>query len=205
MSWDPPTTPSGLPPAQRSGPAETHLHPSSHPVPPRLQTAGINDTYRGANRPKDPTSLGPLPPSHTQPLQDSNLWNRSAHGLFSSQPLRGPGHAGPSSTPLPDHLLPSISRKRKRTTSLDSAAIGGYGPIPLSSQDVQTEPSTPDLSPEIKFAERKNSAYEIWAFIRPVETAKVVPADQWPDDYRDHLTKRPDAMFIGCKLCTQFG
>lgn len=149
MSWDPPTAPLSIPPAQIN--AENNFH---HCVGPEH------------------------PPSHL-PLQSQS------------------DNAG-------NHSLPSTSRKRKRTTSLDSAAVGGYGPISTSPGE-QTEPSTPDLSPVIKFAERKNSAYDIWPFTRAVETDEIIPADHWPDDYGDFLTKRPDATFVGCKLCTEFG
>ena len=57
----------------------------------------------------------------------------------------------------------------------------------------------------IKFTQRKNTAYDVWAFVRAVETEENMPAEQWPDDYNEYLTKRPDTLLIGCKLCTEFG
>lgn len=207
MSWDPPAALSSIPLAQTSVENQFHHyagseHPSSH-LPLQRQTDVANNISNHTSHPRDLSFLGSLTPSHDQAVQDFNTWNRSAQGGFPLQPL-GPGHAGPSSPPLPDRHLPSTSHKRKRTPSLDSAAVGGYGPMP-GTPDEQTEPSTPDLSPTIKFNERKNSAYEVWVFTRAVETDRVIPPGEWPDDYNDHLTKRPVVPFIGCKFCTQFG
>lgn len=136
----------------------------------------------------------------------------------SPQPLQGPGEAGPPYPPAPDqpasqknkrtapspsHPLPPVTRKRRRTTRTSPATVGGCGPIPASPGG-QTERSTsPD--PTITFPERKNPAYEIWVFIRALETDDVVPTEQWPEDYDNHLINRPDSAFVGCKLCTQFG
>ena len=61
------------------------------------------------------------------------------------------------------------------------------------------------LSSTIKFTEQKNSAYDIWPFVWPVEMEEDVPVDLWPDDYDNHSKKRPDTPLIGCKFCTQFG
>ena len=195
-------------PASPTG-AEHEPHNCSHPERPppqpqfRADTERANDIHHRAEHPWDLSPFGSLPPSHNQ-VQEFNVWNQSAHGRFPPLALRGPGHAGPPSPAPQDPAPPHTSRKRKRTTPLDSATVGGYRPIPGSPDD-RTEPSTPGPISTIEFTGRKNSAYEIWAFARPAETDEMVPADQWPDDYDEHLQKRPDAMFIGCKLCTQFG
>jgi len=187
MSWDPPA-PLSAPPAQMNTESDKAANNVLHP----------------AHYPNGLSFLGPLPPSCDQAIQDFNTWNRSAQGCYPSQPLQGPGNAGPPSPSPLDRPPPPVSRKRKRAIPADSAAVGGYGPIP-GSPDVQTERSTPEPTPAIKFTERKNSAYEIWAFTRAIRTDEVVPAEQWLDDYGDHLTSRPDSTFVGCKFCTQFG
>ena len=106
--------------------------------------------------------------------------------------------AGPSDHP------PPLKRKHKRAASPEPAEVGGYGPIPGSPSE-RTERSTPDPPPAIGYTGRKNTAYNIWMFTRAVETNKEVAANDWPDDYGDHLTKRPGTTFVGCKFCTQFG
>lgn len=167
--------------------------------PLRVQTNDTNQVGHLANLPRDPPVLGSLPHSCDQADQDFNGWDRSTQVHFPPQSLRGPEHTGPSSSSLPDPPLTPISRKRKRTNSVDLAATDGSRPTP-SSPDEQTEPS-----PAIKFAERRNVAYEIWAFVRAAETDEDISAEQWPDDYDVHLTKRPDATFVVCKFCTEFG
>ena len=32
-----------------------------------------------------------------------------------------------------------------------------------------------------------------------------LPPELWPNDYNQHLTERPDAPFVGCEICTEFG
>ena len=208
MSWDPPAIPFSVPPVQMDAENQPHRYvgpddPSSHP-PLQTWTDDSNNIYDHAHCTNNHSFLGLLPPSCSQAVHDFNEWNCSTQGCFPLQSLQAPAQAGPSSLPDPGPPLLSIPQKRKRTTSVDSATAGGCGQVP-GGLDVRTEPSTPEPSPEIKFNERKNSAYEIWAFTRPVNTDEVVPTQQWPDDYNDHLTKRPDATFVGCKLCTQFG
>jgi len=176
-------------------------YPSSHP--PSQANGNINDTYR---HPNDLPFLGQLPQLSDQAVHGFSDWNSSMAGLYPSQLLQGPGQAGPSSLSQGPCLpLPSIPRKCKRTTSPDPAAVGGYGPIPGSPDERTDQESTPDPGPAIKFTERKNSAYDIWAFAWAVKTDENIPTEQWLDDYGNHLTRRPDTMFIGCKFCTQFG
>ncbi|KAF9646288.1 hypothetical protein BDM02DRAFT_3271066, partial [Thelephora ganbajun] len=200
MSWDPPT-PLSTPPARMSGESR---FPHRVGSASRAQTNNANIAHPHPYPPRDLSFLGPLPSSCDQAIQDLNPWNRSAQDCFPSQLLQGPGQVGPSPSSPPDRPPPPVSHKRKRTTSSDSAAEGGYGPIP-DSLDQQTDGSTLDSSPAIKFTGRKSTAYEIWAFTRAVKTDEVVPAKQWLDDYNDHLTRRPDTLFVGCKFCTQFG
>jgi len=126
---------------------------------------------------------------------------------FPPQPLRGPGLTGLPLQPVRSHPLPTTSRKRQRTASPEPAATGGYGPIPNVGLGGEAD-RVPAINPgfaAVKFARRKNSAYEIWIFVRAVMTDQYVPPEQWPNDYDQHLVKRPDSPFIGCKLCTQFG
>lgn len=163
-----------------------------------------SNAHHNVYHPAGLSFLGSIPPSFEQGVQSFNAWMHSPGGCFPSQPLRGPGEPGPSSSIIPDS--PTVPNKRKRTLSPERAAVGGYGPIP---GDPHEEPSrrTPDQdpSPEIEFNERKNSAYDVWAFARGLLTNETIPADQWPRDYNQHLTKRPDESFLGCKFCTEFG
>ena len=62
-----------------------------------------------------------------------------------------------------------------------------------------------DPSSVIKFTQWRGATYDIWAFVRGVAVEDDVLAEQWPDDYDGHLTRRPNAPFVGCKFCTQFG
>ena len=142
--------------------------------------------------------------NNAHPIHDFGPWNHPGQGSFPSPTLCGPGQAGPSSPSFPDlPPLPELG-KGKRAASPDPAEVGGFGPT-LGSPDEQTDQSTPDPPPAVGYAGRKNTAYEIWVFTRAVETDENVPAEHWPDDYSQYLTKRPDTMFVGCKLCTQFG
>ena len=209
MSWNSltplPPTPPTLPSIQMNVESQ-----SSHNIGPGFppshlpSQAHVDETQHDVyHHPRNLSFLGPLPPSHEQSIQDFNTWNRSPRGLFPSQPLQVPGQPSPLSPPPPDHPPPPISWKCKRTAPTDPATVGGYGPIP-GSPDGQTDRLTPDPVPAIKFTEQKNSAYNVWPFIRGVETDDTVPAEQWQDDYSNHLTSRPNTMHIGCKFCTQF-
>ena len=200
----PPTPSSAMPPNMNTG---NHSHrdassalPSSHlPFQPYID--GIRNVYRPTYHPEEHSFLGPLPPSSDQAIHDFDTWNHSARGCFPSQTLCGPGHTGPSDN---NHPPPPNPHKRKRAASPDPAEVGGYGPIPGSPSE-QTERSTPDPPPAIGYTGRKNTAYDIWMFTRAAETNKEVTANDWSDDYGDHLTKRPGTTFVGCKFCTQFG
>lgn len=91
--------------------------------------------------------------------------------------------------------------------SPEPAAVGSYGPIPDVSLGGKAD-QVPVINPgfaAVKLAGRKNTAYDIWVFVRAVTTNQDLPREQWPDDYDQHLVGRPDSPFIGCKLCTQFG
>ena len=144
-----------------------------------------------------------------------NTENRLSHpihpGFASSnfpsppQPLRGPGSIGRLLPSLPDCPLPVVSHKRRRTTSPEPAAMGGYGPILGGDPDDETGQVVTDPSPAVKFTGRKNAAYDIWAFTRAVNTNEDILPGQWPNDYDQHLAGRPDSLFVGCKLCSQFG
>ena len=178
---------------------ESRFH---HPVGPELPSSHLpiwND--RNVNeincRVYDSSNLsfvGPLCPAGSQenPLDGFTAWMRSPEGCFPSQSLPDPSPPSPS---VPNHNHPP---------TLDSAAVGGYGSTP-GSQYEQSDGSTPDPAPTVKFAGRKNTAHDIWPFTRAVKTASVVPDEEWLDDYNDYLVERPEATFVGCKLCTQFG
>jgi len=145
--------------------------------------------------PADLSFLGPPPLSRGQPDQDT----------FLPQQLRGPGSAGLPLPSLSDRPLPAASRKRTRTISPEPAVTGGYGPISDGGFDGGAD-RTKLVSPHaVKLAGRKNTAHDIWAFVRAVETNETIPQEDWPNDYNRYLVKRPSSSFIGCKLCTQFG
>ena len=105
------------------------------------------------------------------------------------------------SASLPDCPLPVTLHKCKRVSSPEPAAAGGYGPISGSQESYGV---TMDLLPTIKFTGRKNSAYDIWLFIRALRTDEDLPPELWPNDYNQHLTEQSDAPFVGCELCTEF-
>jgi hypothetical protein len=182
---------------------------SHHPASPESASSHLpSQNDRNVNgidgHAYDPSSLSfveSFRPSDNQRSQSFSTWMRSPQDCFPSLALQDPG---PPSPPIPNHNPPLTSQKRKQTTSLNPAAVGGYGPIPGSQYEL-SDRSTPDPSPVIQFTRRKNSAYDVWVFTRAVATNVVVPAEQWPDDYDDYLTKRPGTEFVGCKLCTQFG
>ena len=77
--------------------------------------------------------------------------------------------------------------------------MGSYGPMIEESRRI-----TVSASSIIKFTERKNTAYDVWVFVRGVEAEENVPIDWWPKNYDQHLTRRPDAPLLGCTLCTEF-
>jgi len=130
----------------------------SSPFHPPLLSHIDNDIRDHTRHPKDLSFLGQLPLSHNQAIRDFGVWNRSAQGGFSSQPLQGSGQASPLPPSLPNHPLPVASHKCKRVISPDPAAAGGYGPI---SGSRESDGVTMDLLPTIKFTGRKNSAYNI--------------------------------------------
>jgi len=172
--------------------------PSHPPLPSHID----NDVRDHTRHPKDLSFLGPLPLSHNQAIHNFGVWNCSAQGGLSSQPLQGPGQASPLPPSLPDRPLPVASHKCKQAISPEPAAVGGYGPI---SGSQESDGVTMDLLPTIKFTGQKNSTYDIWLFIRALRTDEDLPPELWPNDYNQHLTERPDAPFVGCKLCTEFG
>lgn len=163
-----------------------------------------NNGYHHTYPPNDPSFLGPLHPLHDQAIHNFNAWNRSTRGCFPSQLLQGPGQTSAPPPSPSGRPLSTASCKRKRATSPGPAVVGGYGPIP-GGLDEESEQSTPGPPPAIKFTERKNSAYDVWAFLRAIEADEVIPDDQWPDDYNRHLVRRPKSQFVSCKLCSQFG
>ena len=184
-------------------------------------SSGVDgNTNRNFHHPQGLSFLGQSSSPDEQIIQDFNTWTCSTQGLFPSQPLQDPGQAGhpPRTIPGPPTVPqqaghprtipnpPTIPRKRKRATSPERAAVGGYGPIPGNSHEEQNQ-QTPDQNPSrtIRFTERKNCAYDVWAFVRALETKAVPPSETWPDDHHQHLNKRPDSPFLGCKFCTDFG
>jgi len=168
-----------------------------------FSSGGASNAYHNLHHPPDLSFLGQSSSSDNQAIRDFNAWNCSAQGCFPSQELQGPGQAGRPPRTIPDPPL-TVPQKRKRSTSLEHAAAGSYGPIPGSShEELNQQTSDKHPSPTIKFTERKNGAYDIWAFARALETDAA--PERWPDDYGQHLNKRPDARFLGCKLCTEFG
>lgn len=175
------------------------LSPCNGP-PHRLDDSVPYRTYP----PRDLSFIGPLPSSREGAIRDFNAWNRSTEGCFPSQSLRGPGETGP---PLPSLLNPATTtHKRKRATSPDNAAVGGYGPMPSSPGEKRNQSAPdPNLSHTTDYTGPQNIAYEIWAFVRPADSDEKLQVHQWPNDYDQHLNRRPDSLFVSCKLCTQFG
>ena len=150
-----------------------------------------------------PTDLSfpdqPSFPHYDQAIHDSDAWNPSTHPRFPPWSPQGPGQATSSSHSI--YNPPAASNERKRTTSPDHDIGGGYEPTPSGSHEGQTRPTSDrSPSPTIDFTERRDSAYDIWAFTRAVDTNQIVPSNQWL-----HLNKRPQTQFIGCKFCTEFG
>ena len=164
-----------------------------------------NDVRRHAHNPKDLALLGTPPLSHDEAIQSGAAQNCCEKPGVPPSTLQGPGEPG---TPLaPQHGVPPqpTSRKRKRrqkrAPSPVPAAVGGYGPINDEPGQIAVIPST-----MITFAERKNTAYDVWAFVRGVQVeGNHLPIEQWPKDYDRHLTRRPETPLLGCKLCTEFG
>jgi hypothetical protein len=118
-----------------------------------------------------------------------------------SQSFGGPEQVSP---PIPDSLEhhPAEPRKRKRTSTPEYAE--GSDHETTSEEEEDEAMLDPNPSPSVRFG-RKNSAYDVWAFVRPAQTREDIPDNQWPKDYDILLTSRPHTPFIGCKLCTQFG
>ena len=153
------------------------------PLPPSHFDNNIHDYVRHPNELPFPR---PSPLSHDQAIQDIN----------------GPRQAGLSPFPLPIHLPPASSRKRKRMTSPEPGAARVSR---LPPDDAESDPMNMVPPPVVEFTGRKTTAYDIWPFTRVVHSAEDIPSNQWPDDDDQYLTKRPDSLYVGCKLCTQFG
>lgn len=81
-----------------------------------------------------------------------------------------------------------------------SDTTGGCGLVP----SVNPDQATVDVTPIIRFTGWKGSAYKIWLFTHAVNMNEDATPEQLPKDYNQHLTKWPDVLFVGCKLCTQF-
>ena len=193
MCWQPPNV---------NTENQSHCNPSlalplSHlPFQPYINN--INNVYCCTYHPEH-SFMGLLPPLSDQVTHNFDTWNCSAQGCFPLQTLRGPGHAGPFS-----HNHPPNLHKCKHAASPDPAEVGSYGPIPGSPSE-WTERLTPDPPPAIGYTGQKNTAHDIWMFTQAAETNNEVAANDWLDDYSDHLTKQLGTTFIGCKFCTQFG
>jgi len=147
--------------------------------------------------PRDLSFIGPSPLSHNQVNKDSFL--------PPPQLLRGPGSAGCPLPSLPDHPPPVASHKRKQAVSPEPAATGSYGPMSDGGLARGVGQITMAGPPAVKLVGRKNTAHDIWKFVRAVGINEDVQQEEWPDDYDKFLSNRPDSPFIGCKLCTQFG
>jgi len=122
--------------------------------------------------------VGPSFPSDNQAAQGPLEQIHPTQSRFPLQQLRGPGQTGRSLSPSPDRSSEKTPWKRQRTISPE---------------------------PVIHFTERKTTAYDVWLFVRALQTAEEVPQDLWPSDYGKRLSKRPDTSFVGCKFCTHFG
>ena len=143
--------------------------------------------------PRDLSFLGPSPLSH----------NQTNNGSFPPPPpqlLRGPGSTGCPLPSLPDRPPPVTSHKRKRTVSPEPAATGGYGPISDGGSARGAGQITMAGPPPVKLIGRKNTAHDIWKFVRAVEINKDVQQEEWPDDYDKFLSNRPDSPFIDYQL-----
>lgn len=180
-------------------PSPVYSQPPSSSFPGHLNSPHIS-------HPNSLSFVGPLPTSIDQATHDFGVWNRSVNGCFPSVTiLRGPGQAGPP-TPPSNPPTTSSSRKQKKQSSTKPAAVGGFGPIVGRSESPTPPPTSSQLpSPPIDLKGRKNAAYDIWPFIRTLETDIIVPYEQWPADDELHQIARPKSKFIGCKLCTKFG
>ena len=200
-------------PDRSLGPRSSSRH---HSLPPSHN----NDIYNDTRHPQGLPFLGPLPSSNAYAERAFDGWNVSPEGCFPLQPLRGPGQFGdplpstarqpfpPTSDPIPPaphHHLPAAPSKRKRIASPEPATVGGYGPISDGKSDQEADRMAVDPSPTVKFGGRKGTAHDIWAFVRAIESNEPVPFEQWPDDYNEHLSKKPKTTYVGCKFCTQFG
>ena len=156
------------------------------------------------------------PPSHQssdwrpQTIDEFNAWNASPQGMFPSS-LISPGH-NPDQLPHPESRHPACAerapadnanpRKRKQTTKLGSS-VGGYGPMSPETS-TETGPLNPS-PPQSNSKQRRNAAYDVWAFARPLVSDEEPPTDQWPTSSEQHLTEKPKTAWFGCKLCSQFG
>ena len=52
---------------------------------------------------------------------------------------------------------------------------------------------------------RRNAAYDVWAFVRPLASAEPPPEGQWPTPPSPHITSKPKTRWFGCVLCSEFG
>lgn len=146
------------------------------------------------------TSMTSTIPTKSTTLAHGTIPDRAA---FHRQRCRVPDRPVLHLPPSPISL-PCLNQARASglllLTRLKWVVSGRHG-----SPDEQIDQSTPDPPSAIGYVGRKNTAYEIWIFTRAIETDENVPAERWPDDYNQYLTKRPDTMFVGCKFCTQLG
>jgi hypothetical protein len=148
-----------------------------------------NNIHNHPRHPGDPSSSGTLPLSNDRTIQGADTWDRSPQGHLS---------------PLRNHPVPS-SRKRKRMGSPEPSTAGVHRPSSDGTLDGESSQTNKVSSPTVNFTERKKTAYDVWVFTRAIDTSEAILPEQWPDDYDQRLTKRPDSSFVGCKFCTQFG
>lgn len=181
------------------------------------------------------TRFDPFPPVYPpgwrpKSISEFNVWNVSRQGTFPSvlvgpgqnpDPLphsepRHPFHTGATPTnPFHAGATPTNPGKRKRAAPIPPApipptpippgvpsSVGGYGPLPPG--ETVMGPSPPGPPPPGSHP-RRNGAYDVWAFARPLGSNDILPASQWPASLESHLTSKPKSTWFGCILCTQFG
>jgi hypothetical protein len=159
--------------------------------------------------------LPPLPyfPPSQRPttINEFNHWSQSSQGIFPST-LIGPGlnpgllpHPQPRHPPSAGMASTNNSRKRKRNDSTgETSLVGGFGPP--SSGDDATEVGSTSSSPPARISSgRRNAAFDVWAFARPLMSVETPPEDQWLTSSEPRGTSKPKTPWFGCTLCSEFG
>jgi len=167
-------------------------------------------------------------PSNWRPanFDEYNEWNHSPLGLFPSV-LIGPG-LNPDPLPRPQSERPpntgvastnntgaasadntnvtptnNSGKRRHNNQSGETSSVGGFGPSPgdTTMEASSQGPSPPAFTPSA----RSNGASDVWVFARPLTSADAPPEDQWSTSSEPHNANRPQTVWFGCILCTEYG